>query len=140
MEIIDSLKRVVPEDQKDQAVKFIEYFERQFLGDHALSCRNFNHFSAIKDGYYDTTNNSAETLNHQINCKITRGHQSINQISGYIHEVKTEALGQLCANMMDETNMTLHREDYLRRRKLVTDNIIRFDGLDKETQKIRLIR
>lgn len=140
LEIINSLTRVVPEEQKDQAVKFIEYFEGQFLGNHALSYRNFNHFSSIKSGFYDTTNNSVETINHQINCKIPRGHQTINSISGIIHEVKTESLGQLTASMMDETNMTLHKPEYLRRRELVTENILRFDILNKETQKIRLIR
>ena len=124
MQLIGGLTRVVPEEKKNEAVTFIEYFEHQFIDYHALSWKNFNHFSSIKSGFYDTTNNVAETLNHQINCKIPRGHQDINQISSYIHEVKTESLGQLVANMQDETNMTLHRADYIRRRELVTNNIL----------------
>ena len=140
MKLIDSLKNIVPDEQKDAALEFKAYFEKQFLGNHVLSWKNFNHFRSILAGFYDTSNNVAETVNHMINCKIPRGHQSINQISSYIHEAKVESLGQLVANMRDETNMSLHHPGYLRRRELVTNHVRQFAELDQPTQKNRLMR
>ena len=140
IKLIDSLKNIVPDEKKDAALRFKAYFEKQFLGNHVLSWKNFNHFRSILAGFYDTTNNVSETVNHKINSKIPRGHQNINQISGYIHEVKVESLGQLVANMQDETNMSLHNPAYLRRRELVTNQVRRFAELDKPIQKTRLIR
>ena len=138
--MIDGLKNIVADDKKANALEFKAYFEKQFLGEHVLAANSFNHFRSIQAGFYDTTNNVAETINHQINCKIPRGHQNINQISSYIHETKVESLGQLVANMRDEHNMSLHNNEYLRRRELVTNQVRRFAELDNSTQKTRLIR
>ena len=36
MKLIDSLKNIVPDEQKDAALEFKAYFEKQFLGNHVL--------------------------------------------------------------------------------------------------------
>ena len=79
-------------------------------------------------------------LPRQLITKLIAKFLVVIKISIKYRETKVESLGQLVANMRDEHNMSLHNNEYLRRRELVTNQVRRFAELDNSTQKTRLIR
>ena len=128
--------------QKENAKLFATYFHEWLLEHRSIGIRNINYQKAYLDDQFDgdLTNNTSESLNHQLNTRIPPGRLTLARAIEALHDLKIDQISQLVAVIRDETNMSIRSEVFLAKRVLLRRKIQTFDSLSPELQANRTLR
>ena len=128
--------------QKNNAKLFAAYFHEWLLEHRSIGIRNIDYRKAYLDNQFDgdCTNNASETLNHQLNTRIPPGRLTLARAIETLHDLRVDLIGQLVANLRDETNMSIRSEVFLAKRLILRRKIQNFDSLSPELQANRTLR
>ena len=140
---LNSIDRLVEgQNQKERAKHFAQYFHEWLLENPSIGIRNINYRKAYLDDQFDgdITNNTSECMNHQLNTRIAPGRLTLAKALETLHDLKVDQIGQLVANITDETNMSMRSEVFLAKRVLLRRKIKSFDTLSPELQATRTLR
>ena len=141
-EYLNSIENLVETDRKDAAKTFAAYFDTWFLQNPIIGIRNINYREAFLDDNFDgdVTNNSSESMNHQLNTRIGPGRLTLARAAEILHELKTDQIGQLVANLENDNNMERRADYFLAKRLVLARKIRNFDNLTSEQQAERALR
>ena len=128
--------------QKRLAKEFATYFHQWLLENRHIGIRNIDYRRAFLEDDFDgdCTNNVSECLNHQLNTRIGPGRLTMARAIETLHELKTEQIGILVANLTDDVNMEKRSGIFLAKRVLIRRKVSNFDKLTPEQQANRTIR
>ena len=142
-EFLNSIEGLVDTElQKQNAKEFAAYFDKWFLKDTNIGIKNIDYRRAYLDDSFDgdTTNNVAESMNHQLNSRIAAGRLTLAQAIETLHELKVDQIGQTIAVLDNEINMEKRSDVFLAKRLLFRRKIRNYDSLTPEQQANRAIR
>ena len=141
-EFLNSIEEVVEPERKEDARRMAAYFDEWYLQNRSIGIRNINYRRAFLDDDFDgdVTNNSSESMNHQLNIRIGPGRLTLARAAEILHELKIDQIGQLVANLTNDTNMERRSQYFLAKRVILARKIRHFDTLTAEQQANRALR